>query len=111
MRQKNCSLDTRHFIETLEARALFSAYVYGALNDEFDLPRVIHDLAPGLESLGYSNGIGIGDILVRFGGSAITDTDSLQLQLGANHVGVATPVTILRAGEPRDLSVTVGERS
>lgn len=62
MRQKNCSLDTRHFIETLEARALFSAYVYGALNDEFDLPRVIHDLAPGLESLGYSNGIGIGDI-------------------------------------------------
>ena len=56
-------------------------------------------------------GIGIGDILVKFGGSAVTDTDSLQMLLGANRVGEVTPVTVLRGGEPRDLTVTVGERS
>lgn len=56
-------------------------------------------------------GIGIGDILVKFAGSPVTDTDSLQMLLGANRVGEATPVTVLRGGEPRDLTVTVGERS
>ncbi|MEP7216841.1 MAG: trypsin-like peptidase domain-containing protein [Anaerolineaceae bacterium] len=56
-------------------------------------------------------GIGIGDILVKFGGTAVTDTDSLQTLLGANHVGEVTPVTVLRGGEPRDLTITVGERS
>lgn len=56
-------------------------------------------------------GIGLGDILVKFAGSAVTDTDSLQILLGANRVGDATPVTILRGGEPRELTVTVGERA
>ena len=52
----------------------------------------------------------IGDILVKFAGSPVTTTESLQSLLGANRVGTATPVTVLRGGEPRDLTVTVGER-
>ncbi|MEO6396847.1 MAG: trypsin-like peptidase domain-containing protein [Tepidiformaceae bacterium] len=55
-------------------------------------------------------GIGIGDILVKFAGSPVTTTESLQSLLGSNRVGTATPVTVLRGGEPRDFTVTVGER-
>lgn len=57
-----------------------------------------------------TGGIGIGDILVKFAGTAVSDTDDLQTLLGAERVGQATPVTVLRGGEPRELSITIGER-
>ncbi|MBA4181843.1 MAG: signal protein PDZ [Anaerolinea sp.] len=56
-------------------------------------------------------GLGIGDILVGFGGAPVTDTDSLQAALGAKKVGDPVAVAILRGGEPRDLTVTLGERN
>lgn len=56
-------------------------------------------------------GILLGDILVEFGGEAITDTDSLQGQLGPGRIGQATPVSVLRGGELKTLSVSVGERA
>jgi S1-C subfamily serine protease len=52
----------------------------------------------------------LGDIIVRMNGNPIRDTDDLQAQLGPDSVGRATPVTALRGGEPRDLTITVGER-
>ena len=63
------------------------------------------------ESPADSAGILIGDILVEFGGEAITDTDSLQAHLGPSHIGQATAANILRGGELKTVSVTVGERS
>jgi len=55
-------------------------------------------------------GILLGDILVEFGGEAVTDTDSLQAQLGPGRIGQATPVSVLRGGELKTLSVSIGER-
>jgi S1-C subfamily serine protease len=58
-----------------------------------------------------SAGILIGDILVEFGGAPVTDTDSLQVHLGPSRIGQATAAAILRGGELKNMSVTVGERS
>ena len=55
-------------------------------------------------------GLLIGDILVRMAGTTLRDTDDLQALLGPDRVGQATPVSVLRGGESRDLTVTVGER-
>ncbi|HMO96351.1 MAG TPA: trypsin-like peptidase domain-containing protein [Tepidiformaceae bacterium] len=53
----------------------------------------------------------IGDILVAFAGSSITETEDLQSLLGASLIGVETPARLLRGGEILDLPVTVGERA
>jgi S1-C subfamily serine protease len=58
-----------------------------------------------------TGGMLIGDIVVTMGGATVRDTDELQAQLGPDRVGQATPVTVLRGGEPRELTVTVGERT
>jgi S1-C subfamily serine protease len=55
-------------------------------------------------------GLLVGDILVAFGGTPLRDTDDLQAQLGTDSVGQARVVSVLRGGEPRELTVTVGER-
>ena len=52
----------------------------------------------------------IGDILISLGGQPVADVDDLQRLLGGSVVGQATPARVLRGGEPRELSVTVGER-
>lgn len=56
-------------------------------------------------------GLLIGDILVAFGGSKVTDTDDLQSLLGVGRIGQPTPASILRGGEAKDLTITVGERA
>lgn len=55
-------------------------------------------------------GVLVGDILVGLAGAAVKDTDDLQSQLGGERIGQALPVKVLRGGEPRELSVTIGER-
>ncbi len=55
-------------------------------------------------------GLLVGDILVALASTALADTDDLQAALGAGRIGQPTPVTVVRAGEVRDLSVTPGER-
>jgi S1-C subfamily serine protease len=55
-------------------------------------------------------GVLIGDIVVGLGGQAVRDTDELQRLLGPDRVGQATPLRIIRGGELREISVTVGER-
>ena len=55
-------------------------------------------------------GLMVGDILVAFGAAQVTDHRDLQRQLGAAEVGKAVTLAILHGGEPRSLSVTVGER-
>src|SRR6202171_4072352 len=51
-----------------------------------------------------------GDILVRLDGTAVTNADDLQGLLGPNRVGTGVTAAVIRGGELRDLSVTVGTR-
>jgi S1-C subfamily serine protease len=56
-------------------------------------------------------GLLIGDLIVALAGQPVTDVDALRAQLGADRLGKALPIKLLRGGEPRDVSVTVGERA
>lgn len=55
-------------------------------------------------------GMVIGDVLVAIGGAATPGTEALQSVLGTELIGQPTAVRIVRGGEPRELSVTPGER-
>src|ERR1700694_118593 len=51
-----------------------------------------------------------GDILVKLDGTAVTNADDLQGLLGPNRVGSQVNASVVRGGELRDLSLTVGTR-
>ena len=53
----------------------------------------------------------VGDILIGLGDQAVSDVEDLQRLLGLANVGQATSMRILRGGEPRELSLTIGERA
>ena len=53
----------------------------------------------------------VGDLLVELDGQRVSDTDDLRGLLGPERVGKAATARVLRGGEPRDLSVTIGERA
>lgn len=55
-------------------------------------------------------GLLVGDILARAGDIPLTDTESLQLQLTADRVGVPFTLSILRGGAPRDIAITPADR-
>jgi S1-C subfamily serine protease len=55
-------------------------------------------------------GVLIGDILVSLGGTAVDDTDDIQLALESHGVGQSVEAGILRGGEARQIAITVGER-
>jgi len=52
----------------------------------------------------------IGDVLLALDGRAVEDSDDVQRALGTQSVGASLPVRVLRGGEPRTLTVTIGER-
>ncbi|HEY7357542.1 MAG TPA: trypsin-like peptidase domain-containing protein [Ktedonobacterales bacterium] len=56
-------------------------------------------------------GLLIGDLLVSLSGQPTTDGATLRAQLGADRLGQSIPAKIIRGGEPRDLSITIAERS
>jgi S1-C subfamily serine protease len=51
-----------------------------------------------------------GDILVKLDGTAIGNADDLQGILGPNRVGSSVTASVVRGGELKELSVTVGSR-
>ncbi len=51
-----------------------------------------------------------GDVLVNVGSQAVTDIGALQDALGPETVGKALTVKVVRGGELKDLSVTIGAR-
>jgi S1-C subfamily serine protease len=55
-------------------------------------------------------GLMIGDVVISLGGHSIGNTDDLLAQLGPERVGQATPMRVIRGGEIREVSVTIGER-
>jgi len=57
-----------------------------------------------------TGGVLQGDILVRVGGSSIANADDLQGILTPAKVGTAVSLSVVRGGELKELSVTVGSR-
>ena len=55
-------------------------------------------------------GLFIGDILTRVAGTAVGDTDDVQLALEKHGAGASVELGLLRGGEARKLTVVVGER-
>ena len=56
-------------------------------------------------------GLMLGDLLVSLGSQPTTDGATLRAHLGAERLGQSMPAKILRGGEPRDIAITVAERS
>lgn len=55
-------------------------------------------------------GLLLGDVLLAVDGEPVAQVEQLQERLTGERVGKAVPVRLLRGGEPREISVTVGER-
>ena len=55
-------------------------------------------------------GILIGDVLIAVGDTAVSDPAELLAFLGGDQVGKAVTAKLIRAGEPKSISITVGER-
>ncbi len=66
----------------------------------------------GVEPAGPADksGIMIGDILLEVDGNAAGSIEELQAVLGGDRVGKSLPARILRGGETRSLTITVGQR-
>jgi S1-C subfamily serine protease len=62
------------------------------------------------ESPAAAAGLIIGDIIVSIGGATIAEPEDLVAVLRPEQVGQTVVVKVVRGGEPRELSVTVGER-
>lgn len=55
-------------------------------------------------------GLLLGDVLVAVDGAPIAEVEQLQDKLAGDTVGRAIAIKLVRGGEPREVSVTVGER-
>jgi S1-C subfamily serine protease len=55
-------------------------------------------------------GVMLGDVLVALDGTPVHESDDVQRLVSARHVGATLAATILRAGAPVDIRITVGER-
>lgn len=62
------------------------------------------------ESPAAVGGLIIGDLILSIGGVAIAEPEDLAAALRPERVGQTVAVRIVRGGEPRELSVAVGER-
>jgi len=63
------------------------------------------------DSPAAQGGLAMGDTIVTLGGERVRHIDDLQALLSGDRVGKAVPVRIVRGGELREMSVTIGERS
>lgn len=55
-------------------------------------------------------GLLVGDVILGFEGTAVDDPEALLMLLRGDRVGRPANLTVLRGGQLRDISVTVGER-
>jgi S1-C subfamily serine protease len=69
-------------------------------------------LVSGVEAGGPAEqgGLMVGDVVVALGGQPIRHTEDLLTQLSSERVGQQAAVRVIRGGESRDLTVTIGER-
>ena len=59
---------------------------------------------------GAAAGVRQGDVIVRWNGAPIETVQALIRTLGSDSIGSVVALSILRAGEPMDLHLTIGER-
>jgi S1-C subfamily serine protease len=55
-------------------------------------------------------GLMLGDIVVEIGGKSLPQTQDLRMILASERVGEQIPVSIVRSGERKEISVTLGDR-
>jgi S1-C subfamily serine protease len=55
-------------------------------------------------------GILLGDVLVAIDGAAVADAEDLMTALGGDRIGRAVTIRVIRAGEPKEIGVTIAER-
>jgi S1-C subfamily serine protease len=63
------------------------------------------------ESPAHKAGIMIGDLLISFGGHAISQVEDVHAQLGAEAIGKSMLVKFVRGGAAQETSIVVGERA
>src|SRR3954447_11152455 len=59
---------------------------------------------------GAATGVRQGDVIVRWNGAPIETVQALIRSLGSDSIGSVVALSLLRAGEPLDLHLTIGER-
>ncbi|MBV8570449.1 MAG: serine protease [Acidobacteriaceae bacterium] len=55
-------------------------------------------------------GVQIGDIFITLAGKPVMDVEELQMALRGDVVGRSVPATLLRGGEPLEVTITISER-
>jgi len=80
-----------------------------ALASEFDLKQDHGALVSEVEPDGPAQAAGFknGDVIVKFNGRQVADSESLQLEVAATKPGLKVPVEIVRDGNESTLEVTV----
>jgi S1-C subfamily serine protease len=62
------------------------------------------------ESPADKGGLLLGDVLVAIDGAAVADADDLMAALGGDRIGRTVTVRVVRAGEVREMPITIAER-
>ncbi len=80
-----------------------------ALAPEFDLKNNQGALVSQVEPEGPAHQAGIkdGDVIVKFNGDRITDSNQLQFDVAATRPGSKVPVEVMRDGDAKTLEVTI----
>ena len=73
-----------------------------------DAGLMVTSVQPGTPAA--QGGVLLGDVLLAFDGAALSRPRDLLARLDEGSVGRSVPLRVLRAGEPKDLAVTVGSR-
>lgn len=83
-----------------------------ALRSKLNLPASSGLMVLSVEPEGPADkaGITLGDILIALEDKPVVDTDDVQAALGGREVGQAVKARILRGGESKELTITLGER-
>jgi S1-C subfamily serine protease len=98
----------RGFLGVRSQPVTISRVQQGALGREQNsglLLVVVENGSPAAEG-----GLLVGDIIVALADQPVSDPDELLAGLVGDIVGKPTPVQVLRGGEPRTITVTIGER-
>ncbi len=82
----------------------------GALRDELNQATGVHVVAVEPGSPADEGGLVLGDTIITFDGMPTTAPDDLLALLAGDRIGQPVTVRIVRGGELRELTVTVGER-